>query len=342
LKYFLLLTFICSLGQFSALPQTPNYEIYHSYINKAEELFFIDNKADSSLYFYRKAFSEFDFAFVKDPLNAAQIAYFCNQPFEEYLIKGFENGLKVSHLSSIKLFNTIYDDLSNNKSLQDNYKISREKYIKKLDYNYLSYLYEKAINDQIDKKKDNYDAIKFKNLEDWLTRIRLKGFPSAKIIGIDDENIFRETGKPEKDIDQLKIKYSNTLNHLTTDDEILSSSFIMIILVHNQCSFQELKNIFGELVKKGEIHPREVGLLYDNQFRTSINKPNYRCQVPRPVDGLFYLNMFCQYNKLDCSKQQSDMIRKKWFVVSLTVDEAKKEYEQKYGFRLSYGFWNCM
>lgn len=341
MKHYLLLAIICSLGQFAAISQEPNYEIYHSYINKAEELFFIENMPDSSLYYYKKAFTEFDFVFVKDPVNAAQIAYFSNQPFEEYLIKGFENGLKLSHLSLIKLFSPIYYDLLNDKSLLDKYGICRQKYIKKIDFNYLSYVYEKAVNDQIDKRKKDYDDILFVNMGDWLTRIRLKGFPSSKIIGIDDRTIFSETGKPEKDIDHLRMRFGNTLSYFTADDQILSSSFIMIMLIHNQCSYQELKNSFVELIKKGEIHPREVGVLYDNQFR-KLNSADYRCEVPRPTDGLFYLNLFCWYDLLGCSEKQADMMRKKWFIVSLSVDKAKKEYEQKYGFKLFYGFWNCM
>jgi hypothetical protein len=329
------------LVQFPAFSQKPNYEIYHGYINNAEELFFVGNKPDSSVYYYKKAFTEFDFVFAKDPLNAAQIAYFSQQPFEEYLVKGFENGLKLSHLESIKLFAPIYKDLLNNKLLQDKYALCREKYIKRLDLNYLSYVYEKGINDQIDKKKKEYDDILFMNMGDWLTRIQLKGFPGAKIIGIDDKNIFSETGKPEKDIDQLKLKYGNALNYFTTDDEILSSSFIMIMLIHNQCSYQELKNIFGEFIKKGEIYPREVGVIYDNQFR-ELNTTRYRCQIPKPTEGLFYLNMFCPYNQLVCSEKQADLLRKKWLIVPLSVDKVKKEYEKKYGFRLFYGFWKCM
>ena len=97
MKFNLLLSILCFLGHFQAISQKPNYEIYHGYINKAEELFFVEGKPDSSLYYYKKAFTEFDFVFAKDPLNAAQIAYFSQQPFEEYLVKGFENGLKLSH-----------------------------------------------------------------------------------------------------------------------------------------------------------------------------------------------------------------------------------------------------
>jgi hypothetical protein len=327
---------------FLVVSQKPNYEIYHGYINKAEEQFFVENKADSSLYFYKKAFSEFDFVFVKDPLNAAQIAYYSHLPYEEFLVKGFENGLKFSHLASIKLFSPIYGDLLNNKSLQNKYAICRKKYIQRLDLSYLSYLYKKGILDQIDKNKDNYDEIKLMGMEQWLKIIQLKGFPGDKIIGIDDKNIFHETGNPGNDIDQVKIKYSNKLSYYTADEEILSSHYMMIILVHKWCAFNDLKTIFEELIRKGEIHPREVGLLYDNMFRNNDAAAPYRCQPPSSTEGLFYLNLFCPYKQLACSEKQSDLLRQKWFIVPLSIDKIKMEYEQKFGFRMFYGFWNCL
>jgi len=87
--------------------QNINYFDYHDYINKAEHHYFIDNNVDSSLYYYKKAFSEFNYVFVKDPLIAAQIAFHNNKPFEEYLIRGFEVGLKIEHLAEIEVFDPI-------------------------------------------------------------------------------------------------------------------------------------------------------------------------------------------------------------------------------------------
>ncbi len=342
MKYQFFLTLFCLFVQFTAFSQIPDYRIYHSYINKAEELFFIEGKADSSLYYYKRAFTNFEFVFAKDALNAAQIAFFSQKPFREFLLKGFENGLKLSHLVSVRIFNPVYNRLLNDTTLQNAYSVCRAKYIKRLELDYLSYVYEKALKDQVDKNKTDYDAIKTANLEEWRTRIKLKGFPGDKIVGLDDKTIFSETGNPAKDLDQLETKYGNTLGYLTTDDEILSSKFIMIMLVHNQCSFQELQTTFAALITKGEIHPREVGLLYDNQFRTGVNSTYYRCTIPRASNGLFYLNMFCKYDQLVCSPEQADNLRKKWFIVPLSVDKVKKEYEQKYGFRLFWGFWNCM
>ena len=324
--------------------QQPNYTLYHSYINTAEKLFFIDNKADSSLYYYEKAFNTFDFIFVKDLVNAAQIAYFSNKPFKNYLAKGFDFGLKIPHLYSINLFKPIYNDLVNDKYLQKEYSIRREKYIKHIDFEYLSFVYKMYISDQLDKRKskEEYDEIKLKDINLLRNKIKTKGFPSAKKIGIDDKTIFSEIGKPDQDIDILKTKFSDKLDYLSADEEILSSKFIFVILIHNKCAYNELSDLFKDLLMKGEIHPREIGLLYDNMYRNEVNTKKYDCKALNSDTGLFFLNMFCPYNQMFCSEDQSDLLREKWSIVPLAVDRAKKEYERLYGFKLFFGFWGCM
>ena len=57
-----------------------NYNVYHQKINKAEQLYFIENKVDSALYQYDKAFEEYSFNFLRDLVNAAQIAKLNKKP----------------------------------------------------------------------------------------------------------------------------------------------------------------------------------------------------------------------------------------------------------------------
>src|SRR6188472_4413618 len=101
-NYFFYLLLIVSFKSFS---QKTNYIDYHITINKAEELFFLEQKTDSALFYYDKAFKEYDFIFVKDLVNAAQIAIFSNKPYQKYLERGFYYGLKPSHLDNFPLFN---------------------------------------------------------------------------------------------------------------------------------------------------------------------------------------------------------------------------------------------
>ena len=57
---FLLFTFYGSFAQ----ELKKDYTDYHTEINKAETLFFMENKTDSALYYYDKVFKSYDFIFV--------------------------------------------------------------------------------------------------------------------------------------------------------------------------------------------------------------------------------------------------------------------------------------
>lgn len=342
MKQFLILLFLISIN-LKCWSQESDYSQYHKWVNQAEVSIFLNGDADSALYYYDKVFSQFEFVFVKDLVNAAQIAYFSNKPFRKYLIKGFDFGLKIDFLSGIKLFDPIYPELSHDKELIREYELRRPAYLKGIDTSYLLYAYKRGIIDQLDKQKpvSEYDQLKRDGIEKWITLIESRGFPGTKKIGIDDKNLFAELNKPGLDIDGLKTNYSNSLNYYSADENILSSSFIIVILLHNQCSFNELNPLLRKLILNGEIHPREAGLLYDNTFRNTNGK-SYQCPIPDPKDGVFHLNMFCDYNKFDCPPTITDSLREQWLIVPLAVDKAKEKFEKQYGFRLFYGYWNCL
>src|SRR5690554_3921645 len=71
---FILLLYIFIPVQ-SDVANAQSYDKYHQYILKAEEFYFLKNKADSSLVYYAKCFENFDFIFARDAINAFQIAY---------------------------------------------------------------------------------------------------------------------------------------------------------------------------------------------------------------------------------------------------------------------------
>ena len=321
--------------------QNPNYYEYHDLINKAEVLYFIENDIDSSLYYYRKAFTDFDYVFAKDPLIASQIAFYNNKPFEEFLIKGFEVGLKIEHLSGIELFNPIYSQLKANKSLMTEYESRRHSYISSIDFSYRLLMSKEFIADQKDKRKSNYAQIKFAKMSKILRLIHANGFPGAKVIGIDDNAMFSEIGKPEFDADSVFKKYGKELKYLQLDEDILSAKFIMVILFHNVCSFRELESIVDELIAKGEVHPREIGFLYDHMITSGRNVKFY-CKRPDYDAGAFKLNPYWNYLNINCPEAKVDSLRKSWHIVPLAVDEAKKYYESEFGFKLTFGFWGCM
>jgi len=335
------------LGLFSML-QTTNcqifdYTLYHNDINKAEKHFFINDEIDSCIYYYDKAFESFEFVFVKDLVNAAQIAFYCNKPYKKYIIRGFEFGLKIQHLKEIILFDDIYNSLENDEVLQSEYSIGRDKYLKSIDFSYLLNIYNMSLKDQIDKNLPDaeYASIKRENIYKIKQIIENKGFPGTKYLGVSDSKIFSEIGKPKFDIDSLKVKYGDKLEYYSADDNLLASKYALVILIHIRCSFKELSKVLRTSLKKGKIHPREIGLLYDNMFRNII-QGGQRCLEKNTSEGVFYLNKFCDYSKIKCSKDASNSLRSKWYIGTLDVDEKKKKYEKIHGFKLFWGFWKSI
>lgn len=329
----------------NSISSDTTYLRYHSLINRAESLFFLDNNVDSALYYYDMAFDEYDFIFIKDLLNAAQISIFHKKPFKKYLSKAFLFGLKMAHLEQFPILKPLLPELESDVDFMNDATISRATYLKSIDFSFLLELYDMGIQDQIDKNKsdDIYAEIKKFNTAKIAVWIENRGFPSAQTIGIDDKNIFGEIGKPRYNIDNRKNQYSTKLEHYSVDDYAFSSTVAIIVLIHNQCTFVELKEILHNAMIKGEIHPREIGLLYDNMFRW-VNSRFYSCRYPKEDNGVFFLNPFYNYYYKDISvfHKKVNKIRSEWNIVPIEVDEQKRRFQEEFGFKLFYGFWKCM
>ena len=137
----------------------------------------------------------------------------------------------------------------------------------------------------------------------------------------------------------MKLRYHN-LSYCIADEQSLSMTYSIIPLVHYGCSFPELEPFLVAAIEKGEIHPREVGLLYDNYYRKQPTLD--KCKIRPSIEGIFYLNRFCNYQKYRCSPEKANALRSQYYIVPLEVDAKKEAFEKKYGFKLFWGFWSCM
>lgn len=97
--------------------------------------------------------------------------------------------------------------------------------------------------------------------------------------------------------------------------------------------------VLKDAMRKGEIHPREIALIYDNQFGNhkgclKDDEPDY---------PYFKLHLFVNYRTLtERTNAEINEFRSAWHLVPLEVDEAKKRYEENLGFSLIWGFWGCL
>ena len=313
--------------------QNLDYCSYHQLINEAEYSYFIEQNVDSCLNYYDVAFRNFDFVFVKDLVIASQIAYFEGKNYRKYIIQAFKFGLKLNHLKDIQLFNLIIDSLLCDKELQNEYEQYRKEYLSTINFPYLLYIYDLYMDDQLHKRYDDieYEKYLIDKIVNLKQQILKNGFPGNKTIGIDCDNIFTEIGKPKLDLNFQKKKLSKIYSYICTNDGLLAQTITIPFLYHNPCSFCELEDMLIELLKKGEIHPRYIGLIYDNMY-SSGKKRLIECKKPNINNGLFMLDPYCKYGLLNFDRKKTNEIRKKWYVAPIEVDEAMKEYENKYGF----------
>lgn len=334
MRFFLTLFVFClSFSLFSQVEK--DYRIYHTYINKAEKFYFVDNNTDSTFYYYDKAFSEYDFIFLKDLVNASQLAYYSKLPYKKYIEKGFEFGLKLSHLKSIEIFKPIISNLESDKGLSKLYKEKRKLYVSKLNVEKIDWVYKIGIQDQKDKylSDKNYKIKQSKSVVEIQKFISKYGYPGEKIIGIADSTIFREIKSSKIDFHN-RIKHDSLLKkHFVLDEEYLSEELIIITLIHNFDSYKKLKYIWLEQIKKGNIHPRDVALIHDNTYRDVFSDKN-------DLNGYYKNNIFCSYpSNLDIKR--INKIRRELFICSYDLDKIKEKKEKEIGFKLFWGFWNC-
>ena len=332
-KIFYFLYLVCFFS-YSQDKKQVDYSGYHLDINKAETFYFGQKNIDSSLFYYDKVFKNFDFIFVKDIVNAAQISVFSNKPYQKYIELGFLHGLKLNHLNNYPLFKKDLSKLLKDKKLLNTYVLNRKKYLAKLDFKYLDWVYKLAIKDQ----KDKYNKdLTFKNCNLLMDSVFKKGFPGDKIIGISDSAIFKEIGKPHLNFYQQTKKDKN-LKYMISDDISLSNCKVDVLLFHVKCSYQLYKDQFLKEIKLGNIHPREVAFLHDNTYDSLDSLPFYCDKIK--IKGAYLVWDYPEIRKKTTTEITNQM-REKLFIVSLKVDEIKEEFQKLHGFRLFSGFYGC-
>jgi hypothetical protein len=312
-----------------------NYNVYHKKINKAEQLYFIENKVDSALYQYDKAFEEYSFNFLRDLVNAAQIAKLNKKPYLKYIYKGFEFGLKLDKLNNYPLFKNEVLKLKKDKVVNENYAKARKKYIESIDFEYLNWLQDVAIKDQADKEKINYNRIISNTLNKLEKKIIEKGFPGDRVVGISDSLLFYEINKPYLSIkEKIKRTGDKSLRYFTKSDDASNTGYLgLILLVHHCCAYDQLSKILKDEITKGNIHPRDVGMVADNALR-------FYGEMEQP----YLLNIYANSkytNDHRANPNKINKVRRKIGINTIEVDNAKIEFEAKYNLKLISGFFDC-
>jgi hypothetical protein len=335
-KIILLLFFYTTI--FSQKKNSDYFE-YHKQINKAEILFFEKGNVDSCFYYYDKTFKEFDFIFLKDLVNAAQLAKYSKLEYKKYVFRAFEQGLKIDHLELFPIFKNEISILKKDKIVQQKFSEGREKYLQKIDLDYLDKIYEIALNER---HYRSLDRNKYREKLSYNFRVissltKQKGFPGEKQIGVADSTVFMESRSIKKDLPFRAKKYNfrdksfNIINEGVFSQSIISTLFINL----DFCFFNELdKNILLREIKKGNIHPKDIAYYNDLAFyMVKYNGLNH-CGAKQAYPLFSYkLNDISDFSLIKANE-----IRKQFCIVPYEIDLKKEEFQVKNKITLFH--WN--
>lgn len=320
-----------------------DYTIYHRLVNNAERCFFLKGNTDSALRYYDSAFKEFDFVFVKDCYMAAQIAYSQkDKRYIAYMRKGFAHGLQPWHMKMAPVFAPLVKDSVGMMRNFKDYRSLRKRYLQGIKVSVLKKITEMAAKDQTEKRfpTEQYVPILTSNVRHIEELIKHVGFPGDKLIGISQQDILKELGYPGIDI----VDYPWGKG-FTDDDSSLGQCCIIPLLQHRDCTYLLFHPYWDQLIRSGQVHPRDVALLHDwmllHWLQTEKQQKEwfiaYGCPPEGVGDGCYSVNAWYDHASNKCDPRITDSLRASLYIVSLEVDSAKYALGAMLGFKTKFG-----
>lgn len=335
-KQLLPLIVLCTLT-FGARAQ--DYFKYHRLINSAERCFFLEGKTDSAYLCYENAFAGFDFVFVKDCFMAAQIAYLNGSSrYIGFLEKGFKNGLKWQELKLSAVLKPLIKDTAAFKKKFRNYPEYRKAYLQRINRHAWKYVRDDFLADQQEKglPEGQYGPAIARRIMNLKALVAIVGFPGDKLIGISQPDMMKELGEKGQD-------YPGGMSSPDVYDG-LSEQHLFPLLIHYPCSYEVFEKHWLNFIKKGQIHPGDVALLYDNRWLklNQWHKAQYTeflCGYTIPEGG--YRKLRTAPYPVTLNRRTVDSMRVALYLNTTAVDSAKAAFGQVHGLKTEFGFWDC-
>lgn len=350
--------------------QAQDYFKYHDGIIKAEEQIFVKQQYDDGLKTYADIFKKYDFVFVHDCVMAMQIALFRNNEklFLQFTAKAMQNGLSLMHLDSRTMAyfqkHPVYNQYKD--SIASIYKLNRPHYLKRIDTLALDKMTQLYCNDQLEKNPllNESFTVSEKRYKPQIaeTAAKLKaliaerGYPSDRLIGIDDQNLLRELGTTRMTPLEYYKKYKGDPccnireSQFEFDEHTLSSGMIMPVIIHYghmikgqdrlQCVIYS-DSFYLQQIKNGYMHPKDLAFLYDwsmNNGGSIASTPNLEKGEKFFEIGVRALGAQRQVNITD---ETINKLRKAFHIAPIEHDRVKLEFVRKNGMYLGFGWWTC-
>ncbi|MCW3123337.1 MAG: hypothetical protein JWQ38_2829 [Flavipsychrobacter sp.] len=331
-----------------------DYRVYHALVNNAERYFFNEGKVDSALLYYDDAFAKFDFAFASDCFMATQIAVFKNDKrSRNYIIKSYKNGITPHCWNYSPVLKSLINDSAKYNKQVALCKQYRKTYLDRIHKKTLLQVIKHVSEDQCEKNElppIPYAKKLNAHIDFILNAARGDNFPGEKNIGIDQPNILSELGFENQDYKDNFTKYKDrnvTQDQFKVCEECIAQQMVFPLLVHHPCTYNLLNIYWSKLIITGQVHPREVAMLFDNILRFNNSNPLYKhydkfyCSYDDIPSTYYKNNLFVNYKEVSLSNKAIDSFRRLLFINPLRIDSAKEVYKSKYHFMVNFGFWSC-
>jgi hypothetical protein len=346
--------FICCVKLIAGI----NYINYHKDIINAEDLF-IRNNDKAAVEAYKRIFTQYSKAFVKDCYIAAQVACHVKDTInlKLFLTMCFNKGMEWSIIDADSNLAALLNQYpSYKKVIKNEYDNSRDIFCSSINiplrYEITTMFKKDQLYHDIKPQKlwdSLFRMVTKENIERIITITKQYGYPGEHLIGISN-NIL-----------------DNTCITLTDSD---LEEITPLFFYHQACGFQILSKELYESVIKGDIHPREYATLYEWSHGNikSVNDtaativyivdsigtmtPVNVKQVDNSEDLKICKHSYSQYEYRICNvmnvakyfaHQTDAQVNKNRFLIGISSvehDERKREYAQKHNMTLFFGTYS--
>lgn len=322
-----------------------SYLRYHDSVRVIENDFFEEGDTSKKiLERYRRLFETYDFVYLQDCYTAMQIAIFLGDEkhFMKFMEKATKNGLTRSNLNGFQyiLKSDIYK--KNEKAIGFMITEHRPHYLSRINKELLVQFVKIYAEDQAQKNcltgESTADCMRRYNsayqveLEKVMKLIAKYGMPSDKLIGVDQKDILQELAIHNADLAHYYQKFKGFYNiapsQYELDNRAVASTLMIPLMWHGNCSYLGLKPFLDRELEKGNIHPRDIAIIKDEDYR-SVNLCESRDSV--------YYNIGDE-QLLQLSRQKINLNRANGFICSFEADSVKTVYQDRYKMVLRYGF----
>lgn len=301
-----------------------DYMEYYSLINQAD-FHFGKEQFDRALSMYDSAFQKVEQPFVQDYLMAAKITTIADSKSRtsKYLEQATRAGYPCDCIEKMPIFSDFIksDDWRALKSKEAEF---RAKYVSQISVSLniefsIRYRNEQDTKSHVNRTqyvnhvKSNYSRIKF--LIDSL------GFPSERIIGLDDGKIA-----------------PNRINQVSGLSSCSAgNSKVIATLLHYDNPITDIGiEKFITAIEKGLLHPRQFAYIFtfEKHFFSRINKSR---SINPPHLPAYDFN-FAFGKKIE-DKDKVNIDRARFGICSLQIEENKKRVARKYKIQSPYQYW---